>query len=430
MNVRKLKGIFYSVYIFLLIFCPPILPRFDVVLMAFSAFGIYRKYRRKLLHVITQSGMLFWIKVMIALAGYVVMVPLPVSAFISNDLVQIGHYISLVNRYGLLLGEILICGSYLILELESNGFTVEDFLKFVFYAGAIESTFSVGALVSPEIKNTLLTIMYINTGEEMYINPFITSTRMYGFANILIDLFGLGVSVIASVCFIYGVFRNKKYILLSIYIAISTALNARTGLVLYCVCVLVTIGYLVIKGNGKNILLGIIAIVVGISAFNYLLSTDLLDDTTKYWITSGIDSVFEIIENGETDTGSLSVLFQDSWWELPKGIRLLIGTGHSRYQAEGYDHTDVGYVNEIWTFGLIGSAFLYLMIIRLIYTSLSGYRNYMISGIGIILCIEYFVFNIKAVSLGYNPGASVIFLILFVMRYFLTQKGKQINEQV
>lgn len=423
MKLNKRKGIFYSIYIFLLVFCPPIVPRFDVILMAFSAFEIYRKYRNEVLQIVAKSGMLYWTKIMVLLAGYVLLIPLPISAFFYNDVVQPGHYVSLVNRYGLLLAELLICGSYLILELEKNKLTVDDFLKYIFFAGAIESTFSVGALLSPSFKQILLTIMYINTGDGMYRNSYLVDTRLYGFSNTLLDLFGLGISVIASVCFVYGVFKNKRYILLSIYIVIATAINSRTGLVLYCVCVLVTIMYLVLGGNIKGILFGIVAILIGINLFNYIMSSDFIDETTKYWVTSGIDSVFEVLESGGTDSGSLSVLLQDSWWELPGGARVIIGTGHSRYLAQGYSHTDVGYVNEIWAFGMIGAAFLYLSIVRLIFMSIDGYKNYMATGIGIIILVEYIVFNIKAVSLGYNPGATAIFLILFVMKYYMPKKG-------
>lgn len=426
MKLHRRKGIFYSIYIFLLVFCPPIVPRFDVILMTFSAFAILRKYRNLILQVVVKSGISYWLKSMILLAGYVLVIPLPISTFFYNDIVQTGHYISLVNRYGLLAAELLICGSYLILELKRNKLKVEDFFKYLFYAGAIESTFSIGALLSPQFKQLLLTIAYINTGDGMYKNSYLINTRLYGFSNTLLDLFGLGISVIASVCFVFGVFKNKKYVLLSLYIMIATAVNSRTGLVLYCICVLTTIVYLIFRGNGKEILFGVAAIFIGINVFNYFMASDFIDEATKSWVTSGIDSVFEVLEDGETDSGSLSVLLQDSWWELPEGIRLLIGTGHSRYLAEGYSHTDVGYVNEIWTFGVIGAVFLYLNVLRIIYMSTSHYKNHMATAIGIILLVEYLVFNVKAVALGYNPGATAIFLILFVMKYFRPKERREL----
>lgn len=418
MKLHRRKGIFYSIYIFLLVFCPPIVPRLDVILMVLSAFAILLKYQKQFLQVVVKSGISYWLISMILLAGYVLAIPLPISAFFYSDIVQTGHYISLVNRYGLLVAEVLICGSYLILELKRNKLNVEDFFRYLFYAGAIESTFSIGALLFPKFKQLLLTIAYINTGDGMYRNSYLINTRLYGLSITLLDLFGLGISVIASVCFVYGVFKDKRYVLLSLYIMIATAINSRTGLVLYCVCVLTTIVYLVFRGNGKEILFGIVAIFIGINVFNFFMASDFIDEATKSWVTSGIDSVFEVLEDGGTDSGSLSVLLQDSWWELPEGIRVLIGTGHSRYLAEGYSHTDVGYVNEIWTFGLIGAVFLYLTVLRIIYMSTSHYKNHMATAIGIILLVEYLVFNVKAVALGYNPGATGIFLILFVMKYF------------
>lgn len=426
-KIKKRKEIIYSIYIFFFIFCPPIIPRLDVVLIVFSAFGIYIKHRRKVIHVLGRSGILFWVKAMIMLAWYILLIPLPISVFLYGDIVQIRHYISLINRYGLLVAAVSTCVVYLILELEADNYGIEDFLRFLFYAGAIESSFSLGALLFPNFKSFLILIMYKNTGNAAYLNAWYTTIRSYGFANTLVDLFGLGISIIASACFVYGVFRNKIYILLSAYIVISAALNARTGLILYIICIMITIIYLVLKRNAKGILLGGISILMGVWAFNFVLSTDLIDISTKDWITSGIESFVEVLEKGEVESGSLNILFRDSWWDLPKGIRLFIGTGHSRYQAEGYTHTDVGYVNEIWMAGLVGGAFLYITIIRLIYMSISRYKSFMIKDIGIIICIEYFVFNIKAVALGYNPGATAMLSILFVLIYFSRKKREGKN---
>lgn len=412
----------YSVYAFLIIFCPPITPRFDVLLILFAAFEIYRKYRQKIIDTLVRGRIIAFDRTMLLLAVYVALVPLPVSAFLYNDTVQIGHYISLVNRYGLLLVVMTICGTHLILELESRKYNVEDFLKIIFRAGAIESTFAVGALLSPTFKQVLTSIMRRNTGNSLYENIWYITVRSYGFANTLVDLFGFGISVIASACFAYGVFKNKKYILLSAYISIASALNSRTGFIMYCISVLLTLLYLLLKGNAKGITLGVIFAVVGFITFNFLMSSDWISQNTKYWIDSGIESFIQIIKGEDVSSGSLSVLFQESWWDLPDTIRTIIGTGHSRYQAEGYVHTDVGYINEIWLFGIVGTAFLYFNVVKMTYLSAIQNKNELLGCIGFIVCAEYFAFNIKAVALGYNPGATVMMLLLFGISYFTSVK--------
>lgn len=423
-KAKKIKQLWFVLYIFAVVFCPPILPRFDLILIAISAVLLFWKYRGKSIEIMQKSGMLFWVGALIVLACYTIAIPLLMSAFVYNDIVQLSNYTSACNRLGLLTLSLLICGSYLILELKRNGFGVEDFLKFTFWAGAVESAFSIMALLFPQVKRTLLMIMYLNTGNELYANTWYVTTRAYGFASTMVDLFGLGVSIIASVCFVYGIFKNKKYVLLSIFLIIPAVLNARTGLVLYGVCVIAVLLFLAVRGNLKKLIVGLIVATIAVSGFQFLLNSDLLDDSTKGWITSGLDSFFSLFETGEATSDSMGVLFQDAWWELPEGIRVIIGTGHSRYQADGYAHTDVGYVNEIWMFGVIGAIFLYCVIIKIIYRNVFNYNNNMALCISMVLLCQYFAFNVKGMVLSCTPGAMAMFLIAFVLGFFLRDERK------
>lgn len=424
MKIRNRHTLYFSIYVFFIIFCPPIIPRFEIVLIGFSGIMIFLKYRSRFINTVFKSGVATWIKLMVGLACYVALIPLPLSAFFYNDVVQAGHYISLVNRYGLLTAAILVCGSYLFMELERNGYGFEGFLKIVFYAGAIESTCSVLSLMFPSVKDLFVSLMLANTGNELYQNTWYITVRAYGFSNTLVDLFGLGISVIASSCLLYGVFKEKKFIFLSIYISIATALNSRTGLLIYLVCACLIVCYMMFTGSLKKFLVGIIVLVSGVFGFNALMNSDILDEATKGWIEDGFNSVYGLIETGKAESDSLGVLFQDSWWELPKGIRMLLGTGHSRYGASEYVHTDIGYVNEIWLFGVVGICVLYMSIAFLIWQYSLKCKAKLLNCIGIILLVEYFVFNVKAVTLGYNPGAMSILLVLFGINYFTKIKGE------
>lgn len=188
MKIRNRYTLYFSIYVFFIIFCPPIIPRFEIVLIGFSGIMIFLKYRSRFINTVFKSGVATWIKLMVGLACYVALIPLPLSAFFYNDVVQAGHYISLVNRYGLLTAAILVCGSYLFMELERNGYDFEGFIKIVFYAGAIESTCCVLALMFPRIKDVFVSLMLANTGNELYQNTWYITVRAYGFSNTLVDL--------------------------------------------------------------------------------------------------------------------------------------------------------------------------------------------------------------------------------------------------
>lgn len=424
MKISNKHTLYLSIYAFCVIFCPPIVPRFDIVLIGFSGMMIFFKYRSRFISAVFKSGIATWVKLMVGLACYVALIPLPLSAFFYNDVVQVGHYISLVNRYGLMTVAVIVCGSYFFMELQRNEYDFSGFLKVIFYAGAIESTCCVLSLMFPRVKNLFVSLMLANTGSELYQNTWYITVRAYGFSNTLVDLFGLGISVIASSCLLYGVFKEKKFIFLSIYISIATALNSRTGLLIYLLCACLVVIYMMFTGSLKKFLVGVMVLALAVSGFNILMNSNILDEATKGWIEAGFESVYDLIETGKAESDSLGVLFQDSWWELPKGIRLLFGTGHSRYGANGYTHTDVGYVNEIWLFGVIGVCVLYISIAFLIWKYSFKRKDRLVNCIGIILFVEYFAFNVKAVALGYNPGAMSILLILFGIKFFFEKKEK------
>lgn len=58
-KAKKIKQLWFVLYIFAVVFCPPILPRFDLILIAISAALLFWKYRGKVLRLCKKVGCSF-----------------------------------------------------------------------------------------------------------------------------------------------------------------------------------------------------------------------------------------------------------------------------------------------------------------------------------------------------------------------------------
>lgn len=433
LSEEKNDKILYSAYLFILIFAPPIVPYPHIFLSIFSFFSLIRMYPDKALRILKESGMYNWGLSMIILAIYTLCIPLLVSIFL-GDIVNTSHYISIINRYGVLIFTTLICTTYLLCKVGKK-YDYVFLIECLINAGLIEGFCSILAFLSPAVKTIFIFFMKKFSESYLYSNTWYITVRSYGFASTLVDVFGLGIGIIAGISFFYGLKYKKRYIIYSIIIAIATVLNSRTGLLIYGIAIIISLILIVKTGSIKKIIIMLASFsFLSLSGIELIQALESNEYTLK-WLQSGMFSITDFFSKKSYNYGddAMSLLFQSKFWQLPTFPRILIGTGHSLYLAEGYRHSDVGYINEIWLFGLIGCSVLYGKIILLCKKLVFCPNGYIAKYAGIFLFISYFFFNIKGAVLGYNPGAMTIFFIVFILIYyskhsFKIQKGKQSNE--
>ena len=231
-----------SIYLFILIFAPPIVPYPYLFLTIYSLFLLVIEYQGEVFKVLKNSGIYDWIVAMTILAVYTVCIPLPIS-MLRNDIVNTSHYISVINRYGVLIITVSICATYLLCKTDRNGYDSEFLLESLINAGLIEGTCAALAFLFPGVKSVFIFFMKRFSASDLYSNTWYITVRSYGFASTLVDVFGLGAALIAGICFFYGITRKKKYIVESIVIAIATILNSRTGLLVYLIAIVLSILY-------------------------------------------------------------------------------------------------------------------------------------------------------------------------------------------
>nr|WP_317354378.1 hypothetical protein [uncultured Agathobacter sp.] len=424
-QMNKIKfDIKWTVFLFILIFGPPFMPYPHIFLSLISLLFLLLLYKsdyNKLYCLARTSGIHKWIFTMIVLFFYVCIVAFPVSA-LNDDIVNLSHYISIINRYGVLCLTVVSCDLLIIYVIKKRNISWNRFVEMLVYAGLLESFCCVASYVSPTVKEFFVSSMVRFIGGFEASNWYIT-VRCYGFASTLVDLFGFGIALIAGVSFFYGVEYKPRFVLYSVLIAFDALINARTGVVIYVMAIVITIAYWAYKGNLK--LLSKILVSLGIIIFLVVLVWNIVstNETSFYWIDSALESIKSLLSNKNlnSNTGKMDplvALFEEQSWALPDGIRIILGTGHSLYLANGYKHSDIGYINEIWLWGIIGCALLYGTLIKIAKNLLRKSNPSIFKFTAIYTISAFIVFNIKGIALGYNPGAVVMLLLIFVFTWY------------
>lgn len=414
----------WSIYFFCVIFSPPIVPHLKLILSAVSLFILLINFRESAIYVFKNSGIQGWICSFFFAFFILFAIALPIS-ILKNDIVDSQHYIHILNRYGVLIVVVSICTTMILVWMEKKEKDSDFFFKILIYAGVIEGLCSILALLSPQIKDLFVSLMGFNTGTNR--DEYFVSVRAYGFADSLVDTFGYGIAILSGVAFFFGILKNKKkFILMSGIIAVATLLNARTGVLLLAIGLLFFFFFLLVKKKTISlfrILIAILFVIVVAVILVWYLSEHY--PNTIEWLESGFRGLINIFVKRDlrAGDGGLNTLFSSEFWNLPDDYRVVFGSGHTLFLAEGYAHSDVGYINELWLFGIVGCAIIYGFIIYQCLYICKNTNIILYQSIALYCLVSFFVFNIKGSAYGGNPGSQSVFILLFSLRYF-TQRSK------
>lgn len=405
--------------LFIYIFYPPIVPYTNLLLVLFSACSRLKCSGNEYYIICKNSNINLFIRNCSLVLVYGFTFPLLYSA-ICGSIVDFPHYIHLFNKIAVVMVSVLFSGAFIIYKTYKCNADFIQFLKCIFFAGVVESILCLLAFMFPTVKEFFVLLMTKYGGMTLTDDLF-AENRMFGFAGSLVDNFGYGVGIISGIALYYGIVYNAKYIFISIFIIISALLNARTGVAIYCLSFLLTIIFSISRIEFKSLLKIASIFLLAPSILAVGLSMMANNEGTMMWLLMGVDSVISFIDgtSDSSNAGAMIIFYSKNFWELPADdFELLFGTGHSRYLAEGFSHTDCGYVNDIWFVGILGVIVLYGTIIYLAYSVYSNARNSLEKFIPIFVGVSFFLFNIKASALGNSPGSLVTMLLLCGLSFY------------
>lgn len=304
------------------------------------------------------------------------------------------------------------------LKLTQKRDPLKFILKYTIYAFVLQAIIAFLALFIPAVKDFLVSVMAANTGASVFNNTYEVSRRFYGFSNSMLDSFGYATGLATILTAVYALLY-KKYIYLLIVPALGVVglLNSRTAIIITAIGIIVAVPFIAtvaynrarlkdlkLKVNSKHTA---VAAVVIVALTATILTIDAVSPATLTSTKTSLDRTARTLTGDATD----NPLFKPSFWELPeKPEVIIIGSGHTVFEARGYKHSDVGYINDIWSFGVIGSILLYLSILALFVPAI---RNSTKTEMFIIifLIVALFIFQIKARAFVANPGFLMTLMI-------------------
>lgn len=416
---------------FWLIFAPPIIPQLNsiiplgIVTTILLAVG-YRDELRQLLHI---SVVRWTLAGMAGLTAYAVIVG--IINMMLGEAIPLREHIMTLYRFGLLMPVAMSVVVYMALFAKRRGYNHAEVLEIVVLAGVLQAMLAVAAAVMPQFRTMLIDIMYTMTGDALFTSKYYLERRFFGFANNMLDTFGYGVGIIAGIVPIVAALRRRWWYLLFLPgFFFVLLMNARTGIVVAVIGLMISIVWLLLWGSWwvRSVLAGMLGAV--------LLLTPLGLEYMKqsypkvyYSAVHDAGSVVNFLQSGDTaspkaagqkvDT-TAKQLFSERFWRLPSGLQLLVGSGHSVYGVEGYDHSDVGYVNDIWLWGIAGMMAMVSGIITLVV--LYGMRGSAAVAIAVFLIVSLLLFQVKGRAVMANAGF-IVTMIIVITGILLPRRG-------
>lgn len=400
----KLRELILIIYIFLGVFNPDIFP-VETINVLFLCSLLYI-----LVHIIHDKVIIAPKEIKKIISIFLLFFCYVTFSLIIHFILDSGNASSYVTNVTVILGVFLRSFVlYYAMYIYANKceLSVEHYFKYIIVVGFIQTICVVLSMMFPTVRSFFNSFTINNSGDLHLISYILTnSQRCYGFANNLFDSFGYTTAIIISITFVYSIGRNTKLLFLYVPMLIMPFMNTRTGILL----VLITTIFTCIYYSKKTSARGLIKYVLIIPAGAIIISTlfRFLPEQTMEWIQKGIDSIIVLITEkrkiaGFDTIGSMTGLPEDLLFGMAASPELL-----------SLGATDVGYVQCIWRFGLIGTIILLLGYVYIFFTMYKCSRSKEEKCISLVLGIIFYVYLYKLYSIGNMCGNFLIYTILAI----------------
>lgn len=415
-STEKIKLILFS---FVAIFQPPFFPVsliyivgiLDVLLLVING-------RKKSIRVFKESGMQKLYFFLLLIFFYMLFISIGNILFMEK-VSLFSNRLRCINQLLVLTIIEFLSIVYILVRTEKYNFSIDEVLEIIIWAGLLQGICAVLAYNVPIIRS-----LFVKFGDSnLFSNAYVWERRGYGFAMTLIDTFGYGMGLLGG----YALFSIKKKPILKIVsialITFSILMNARTGFIVLMFAILIE---MFISTERKKLVIFkiIIAIIVLYISIIYVLPNILAygmksSNLTFSWVATDMNELYNDIFNHSSNSFSDSSYISATDVFPTNIFELIFGSGHSIYdttQQLGF-RTDVGYINNLWTYGVVGT------VIIEIYFGLLFFRAYKVANneykkIILLNAIAYYVVQVKAILIGYNPGVFLTYLTTFVILFY------------
>lgn len=400
MKKARTSKLLYSLILFLAIFNPPIYPGFSftVVTCIISFIFLLKNwslvktlYRNLPIRKFIKANILLYI-----LYGVSVFLQLGHNKF---ETYLVDYFTSII--YFIL---VLIVASAFVIYAIKKEYNKEYIIDCFIYAALIECIFVVISFVFPPAKTLFLSLMSwrVEEANEFSFN-YSSEFRNYGLASSLYDIFAYTMSILSMLALYKG--KTKPlYYLLFIVIVFCGMINARTTIVL------VFFGLLVYSAKSfghfvrSTVTIGLVTVLFVLIIFPMLLEIGNLDR-----LLAGVEEIWLTITTGQA-SGYFDTLLNEFIFFPDSILGLILGKGDTPLVVIDYG-SDIGYIQAIWRYGLVGSFIVYSSHVKLFRDSkINNERYCSLINANIVMFLLY---QVKLSSLGYSQASVIYYTFLF-----------------
>lgn len=267
----------------------------------------------------------------------------------------------------------------------------------------IAACISLFLLINPSINDFVLGGII----EKPFENNLGVWSRCFGIAEGLTNSYGIIQGIFASICLLKGR-ESAKYYLFAILISISVIINARTGIIPIAIALLYVLFKSIKGGQIKFFIFIVLSTIVVINIVSQY--EEEISDTISY-VTAFFTSTYDYFIKGETGDDYYSSL--DGFIHFPQSFfGVLFGEGRTMFGDKNMG-SDIGYVNQIYTGGLI-----YLITLIAIQFKIYGkiYRRCKEHFFVILLFLTAFIINFKGIPFCVSESFTrFVMLFYFVL---------------
>lgn len=414
-----MRKIWLILAIFYLLFYPPILGihslRIIAVISLLYLFLNMKKINSFLCIRKLQNLYFVWIIITIWVAGIIVINQ--ASMGVLNPFV---YWLISIIPASLMIG----------VELRKKDGDLFALIDLVLKAGMIQALLAIASFFLPSVKSFFLTRLSAAGVLDLEYYGYYVDMRLFGFSNGLTYAMPVLQAFLAMIALYMAINKGLIYIIYIPFLLFSAIVNGRTPLVIVALCMLVLIVQRLKMNPSKMFRIfvlsssAILIFIVGI----FIL--EKYAHNTFLWIVDGAKQIGGFFV-GDNDTGYFSYLLDKTKWTLPSGVFLLIGAGIRVLGGEAINHSDIGYINDIWLGGLLYCLVVYTLVVSYIHKMRKlcvwdGLEKRLIKYISGCLLICAIFLNFKGYIINLNCMAN--FFILLAGFTMLTKEKNLLLE--
>ena len=301
--------------------------------------------------------------------------------------------------------ELCICVILILGVMRWRKMNADNLIDIIIISGIIQSIICCAMIALPGFRDAIneLRLPYM---DEKYIGW--SSIRLLGYADGLFHT----TPIVQAVISILLLKKSEKKPYLFIFVIttmLSALLNSRTSFVVWAMCFPFYFIYTTKRAKKRSVIyIGITALLF--SSLMISLLNENVGDAVDYFV-SGMNEI------DSASKGKGEGFFEDigSWIVFPKGIDFFVGIGCDTYgkinnpEYHGI-HTDYGFVNNIWTYGIIGT----IIMVSLYYKTIKYTLKLNLEYKKIIFCtllISFIIGHFKGIITSYNDFTVLLLLI-------------------